>query len=63
MRLSLAVDVLLKIKVVGGVACLTVHADLKMKMGCCGSACLAYEGYYLPRFYMLPFLDQVLRIV
>ena len=60
MWLPLAVDVFIEVEVVGRVARLTVNADFKMQMGRCGSACLAYEGYYLPRFYMLPFLDQVL---
>ena len=62
-QLSLAVDVLLEVEVIGRVARLSVHANLKMQMGRCGSACLSYKRYHLPRFYMLSFFDQILRIV
>ena len=52
-----------QIEVVGRVLWLAVHAGLKVQMGCCGAACLSDEGYHLPGFHALSYLDHVLGIM
>ena len=51
------------VEIVGRILRLPVQAHLEVQMGCCSTACLAYEGYHLPGLDAVAYLHQVLRVV